>query len=364
MNTRLVEILPRKNYAADYTELIDINLVDPISKLFITYEPDCAGLAGNAVGHPVRGIEKIELVDGSDVLLSLNGAEAHAIDFYHNWVQTLTELRYLIGNYSKVVIPLNFGRFPFDEEYAIDPARHNNLQLRIKIDIGACMEGNDDGYLTVLGEVFDQKQIAAKGFLMTKEVKQYTLANSSHEYTDLPLDYPYKQLFVRAQRYGTSPEDQIDTLKLSEDQDKKIPINGLTLNQIVAHVMGRYPKYHEVAVIGGNAALFYYYCAATARVYSQQSEWRPSSVAQQCATFYHVGGRFGIIMSNAGPNWQVSLQGHCPHAVVPLLPDYSNDPADWYNVSNLKSLRLDVKGAADVGTAQTAEIIAQQLRMY
>uniref|UniRef100_A0A6H1ZNQ4 Uncharacterized protein n=1 Tax=viral metagenome TaxID=1070528 RepID=A0A6H1ZNQ4_9ZZZZ len=364
MNTRMVEIFPRKNYAADFTELIDINLVDPITQLVLTYEPDCAGGVGTAVGHPVRGIEKIELVDGSDVLFSLSGAEAHAVDFYHNWAQQLGKLHYLIGNYSKVIIPLNFGRFLFDEEFAIDPAKHNNLQLRIKGDIGACMEGNDDGYLTVMGHVFDQKTVSPRGFIMTKEVKQYTLANSSHEYTDLPLDFPYKQLFLRAQRYGTAPEDQIDTVKLSEDQDKKIPINGLTMTQIIDHVMGKYPTYHEPMVIGGNAAMFYYFCAPTSRVYSQVSEWRPSTGAYQCATFYQAGGRFGIIMSTAGPNWQVFIQGHVPHGVVPLLPDYSNDPADWFDVGSLKSLRLDVKGAADVGTAQTAEIIAQQVRPY
>jgi len=364
MNTRLVEIFPRKNYAADATEIIDINLIDPISQLLVVIEPDCAGPAGTAVGHVVRAIEKVELVDGSDVLASLNGAEAQAIDFYHNWTAIPGRNRFLIGNYSKAVLPLNFGRYLFDDEFAVDPARHNNLQLKIKIDIGAAMEGNDDAYLTVLGQVFDQKAIAAKGFLMTKEVKQFTLVNASHEYTDLPLDYPYKQLFLRAQRYGTDPDDQVDTIKLSEDQDKKIPINSLTLKQIVDNLAGRYPLYHETILIGGNAAAFKYFCIPTREVYGVATQWRENVADQQASIFFGDGGRFSIRMAAAGPNQQVIMQGQCPHAVVPVLPDYSNDPADWYDVRALKSLRLDVKGAADVGVSQTAEIIAQQLRMY
>jgi len=364
MQTRMVEIFPRKNYTADSTELIDINLIDPISQLLLTYEPDNNPDASEAQGHPIRCIEKIDLVDGSDVLLSLSGAEAHAIDFYHNWIEPPGDIRYLTGNYSKVVAILNFGRFLFDSEFAIDPARHNNLQLKIKIAIAGGGDHSNDGYLTVMAQVFDQKQIAAKGFLMTKEVKQYTLANASHEYTDLPLDYPYKQLFFRAQRYGIKPRYQIDTLKLSEDQDKKIPINGLTLAQIIDNLAARWPKYHEMILSAGSIAAFTRHCVCSDDCYGQSTEWRAVQAGTIASLYSIAGGSFTISASVAGPNQQIFIQGRCPHAVVPLLPDFSNDPADWYDVRNLKSLKLDVKGAADVGTAQTAEIIAQQLRMY
>jgi len=364
MNTRMVEIFPRKNYTADFTELIDINLVDPISRLVVTYEPDCNAPAGAAVGHPVRCITKIELVDGSDVIFSLNGAEAQAVDFLHNWAQPPGDIRYLTGNYSKVNIGLNFGRYLFDTDFAIDPARHNNLQLKISGDINGGSEGADDGYLTVIGHVFDQKTIAAKAFLMTKEVKQYTVAAASHEYTDLPLDWPYKQLFLRAQRYGTFPTEQIDTVKLSEDQDKKIPINSLTLKQIVDVLAGFLPRYREPILVSGSTSAWYYYCAPTVDVYGVGTEWRTNQAAGTMSIYEGDGGRFSFDYSAMGPNSQVILDGILPHAVVPLLPDYSNDPADWYDVRNLKSLRLDVKGAADVGTSQTAEIIVQQARNY
>ena len=364
MQTRKVEIFPRKNYTADFTEIIDINLVDPISRLVVTYEPDCAGGAGAAVGHPVRCITKIDLVDGSDVLLSLSGAQAHGIDFLHNWKQPPGDVRFLAGSYSKVNIGLNFGRYLFDDQMAIDPAKHNNLQLKISGDINGGMEGADDGYLTVMGDVFDQKAISTLGFLMTKEVKQYTLGNASHEYTDLPLDYIYKQLFFRAQRYGVFPTEQIDTIKLSEDQDKKIPINNLTLKQIVDTLAGFLPRYREVIVVGGLTSNPYYFCAPTVDVYGVTTEWRQATASGVASIYEGDGGRFSHDASAAGPNWQCFLEGLMPHAVIPLLPDYSNDPADWYDVRALKSLRLDVKGAADVGTAQVAEIIAQQYRTY
>jgi len=360
----MVEIFPRKSYSADFTELIDINLVDPISKLVVVYEPLCAGGTGVAVGHAVRGIEKIEVVDGSDVLMSLSGAETHAIDYYHNKAVPYGKMHYLTGNYSKAVLALNFGRALYDAELALDPARHNNLQLKIKGDISAAMEGSTAGYLSVMAHVFDQKQVSPRGFLMAKEAKQFTLVNSSHEYTDLPLDHPYKQLFLRAQRYGTNPSDQINTIKLSEDQDKKIPINGLTLMQIIDSLSGKYPLYHEGIVIGGNATAFNYFCAPTQRTYGVATEWRTTGAGGTASIFPLGGGRFSFYSSASGPNWQLLLQGSCPHGVVPLLPDFSNDVADWYDVRNLRSLRLDVLGAADVGTSQTAEIIAQQLRLY
>jgi hypothetical protein len=364
MNTRLVEVYPRKDYTADFTEIIDINLVDPISKLVVTYEPDCAAPAGVAAGHPVRCITKIELVDGSDVLFSLNGAEAHAVDFFNTRCIPPGRIRYLNGQYHKVNIGMNFGRFLFDPDMAIDPKRHNNLQLKITGDINGGSEGADDGYLTVFAHVFDQKMVSPKGFLMTKEVKQYTMVNGSHEYTDLPLDYVYKQLFLRAQRYGTAPDDQVDTIKLSEDQDKKIPINSIDLKQWIDVLAGYWPKYTEMILVAALTVATNYFCAPTRDVKGVCTEWRSAQAGGTASIYSGAGGRFSHDGSAAGPNWQCLLEGKIPHGTVPLLPEYSNDPADWYDVRGLKSLRLDVKGAADVGTSQTAEIIVQQLRNY
>jgi len=365
MNTRLVEIFPRKNYTVDATEIIDLNLSDPISQLLVIAEPDSNNTGvDNVIGHPVRCLEKIELVDGSDVLYSLNGAQAQGVDFYHNWKVPFNDIRF-INNYSIVVARLNFGRYLFDSDFALDPARHNNLQLKIKLDIDGGADHSDDLYLSVLGQVFDQKVIAAKGLLTTKELKQYTLVASSHEYTDLPTDAIYKQLFLRAQAYLYAPSTQIDTIKLSEDQDKKIPINGLSMDQLIQSIVDTYGEYEESILVPAQSTdPFYYFCTPTEKNRFNATEWRQSCQDSTASCFFGDGGKFSFDPSAVNRNYQIRARGFIPHGVIPLLPDFSNDVADWYDVANLRSLRIDVKGGAALLASSVAEIIAQQLRMY
>ena len=87
MNYRYATILAEKSLSTKGTETIPINIQDPISRLEIGWHPtlnDNAMLAALAVG-----ISKIELVDGSDVLHSLNGRANQALCIYDRRVPTM-----------------------------------------------------------------------------------------------------------------------------------------------------------------------------------------------------------------------------------------------------------------------------------
>jgi hypothetical protein len=364
MNYRLATILAREQHTADTTKVIDIDLQDPISQLSVTYEPDNNGSGANATAHPAKCIEKIELVDGSDVLFSLSGQEAQAVDFYDRNKVNPSIMCYLSGMYSEMVFNMNFGRHLWDEMYAFDPRKFTNPQLKITLNIDGGGDEANDGYLTVLAHTFDQRGISPVGFLMNKELKAFTLANSSHEYTDLPTDYPYRQIFLRAQRYGTGPEYQIDIVKLTEDSDKKIPLQH-TMSQILRNVVQQWDPYEEWILVASNTTTGeYYYCTPAYWPGFSNSQWRAAAVAVGTSQYEGDGGRFKHSASTVNLNVDVHCRGWAPHAVVPLLPKFGEDAALWYDVSNLGSLKLDVLGGSGVGTAQTAEIITQQLRKY
>ncbi|GAJ12142.1 unnamed protein product, partial [marine sediment metagenome] len=216
MNYRLAKILARKKYEADAVEPIDINLQDPVSQMVIISER--LGFGGsNELGHPAKCIPKIELIDGSDVLYSLSGVEAQAVDFYHNKREPANRRTGLTGSYDSQVILMNFGRVLWDPMLAWDPKKFTNPQLKISIDLDASEASTTALYMTVLAYIFDEKMITPSGFLMHKEIKSWSLADGTHEYTDLPTDYPYRKLFLRAQEYDAGPIDQIEQIKLSED---------------------------------------------------------------------------------------------------------------------------------------------------
>lgn len=364
MRYRLATLWPRANYAADKSEVIDIDLIDPISRLVVMYEPDNNGSGANATAHPAKCISKIELVDGSDVLYSLTGQEAQAVDFYDRDKMPPNSLWYLGGCYSKQIFNVNFGRKLFDPELAFDPTKFRNPQLKVSIDIDAGGDESNDGYLTVIAHLFDERSASPFGFLMTKEVKDYSLGVSSHEYTDLPLDFPYKQLFLRAQKYGTQIQELIDTVKISQDVDRKIPLNH-TMLQIIQNMLDEWSLCEEeILVMTDTTTGEYFYCTPTNEVFFASSQWRAAAQAQGSAQFGGDGGRFTHSNSAVNCNVSVFVKGSVPHAVVPLLPRLSEDDKEGYDVSGIKSLKLDVLTLAAAAVTDSAQIISQQIRRY
>ncbi|GAJ22011.1 unnamed protein product, partial [marine sediment metagenome] len=195
MNYRLATILAREDVSADGTKVIDLNLVDPVSQFQIVYE-SLGVSSGSPDGLAAQCVTKIELVDGSDVLYSLTGAQAQAADYYHRKVEPANQNVYLKDMNAEMVFNMNFGLHLFDPLYAFDARKFTNPQLKITIDMGLGGCTSVHGYLTVLANIFDEKVVTPTGFLMHKEIKDYALGAGTHEYTDLPTDYPYRKLFI------------------------------------------------------------------------------------------------------------------------------------------------------------------------
>ena len=93
MNYKWSEILSAETYAAAGTKVIDIDLSDPISRLSILMKATNNG--GVPTDHPAKIIKKVELVDGSDVLMSLSGMDIQALNHYANAIQAYANLIYL-----------------------------------------------------------------------------------------------------------------------------------------------------------------------------------------------------------------------------------------------------------------------------
>jgi len=361
MNYRLATLYARGAILSDLTVDIDVDVKDPISQIVIVYDT-LNGATATADGYPAACVTKIELIDGSNVLYSLSGVAAQAVDFYHNQREPANHVRYLGANYSHSIMNLNFGRYLYDPELALNPAQFGNLKLRITIDRNAGGHSSVAGLLAVFAHMFDEKVVSPVGFLMHKEIKSYTLANSTHEYTDLPLDYPYRKLLIRAQRAGVEPHFQIDNIKLSQDVDKVVPFN-LTMNDIIRTIVSQTRPYREGILGNGTSAGAYFYCVPSYMVTFGGALWRNGAETYSANFYDGDGGRFRERQGTSGPNWSVNIAGWLPHAVVDIPFGMQNDIADWYNVSGIGNLKLDITGGGSVGTAY-AQIMLQQLRRY
>lgn len=362
MNYRLATIMPVKTVDDSGTQIIDINLADPISQIVIKHDP----VQGNpvaAIAHPCATITKIELLDGSDVLFSLNGHEALAAAFYHRHKEPIRIYWQLAGFSQNLTYFLNFGRYLYDPRFALDPKKFTNLQLKITYDEDAADTNGTTSTMAVLAHLFDDKVVEPEGFLMHKELKDYALAANTHEYTDLPTDYPYRKLFARIQKLGTGIEFCFNNIKLSEDNDKKVPLNH-SITDVLYSIVANAPLYKEWIICEGIAAGTYIFNTPTYWPTFSATVWSDSISATDMAVYQGDGGRAIVYQDPAVRNVQVLCQGWCPHSVIEIPFGLQDDPDDWYDVTKLGSLVLDIQSAGSVDSGDNCQIFLQQLRKY
>lgn len=363
MNYRIATVLARKAVSTDYTETIDLNLVDPVSQFQIIYESTGAG-SGPPDALAAACVTGIELIDGSDVFYSLSGQEAQAADFYHRKVEPANQNVYLSGNNAEMVFNMNFGRFLWDPVLAFDPRKFTNPQLKITIDRDAGGQESTAGYLTVLANIFDEKAVTPSGFLMHKEIKDYALGEGTHEYTDLPTDYPYRKLFLKSLVPGTGTEWCFANIKLSEDNDKRIPLNH-SIADILRMIVGQGPPYREKQVQAPGGSSGYFFCTPAYWPKVNANNWADSAFTEAITVWGGDGGRGMLYASSSIPNAMIDIEGYCPHGVIELPFGIQDDVADWYDVSKVGSLKLDVTSGGGMGSAsETCQVFLQQHRTY
>lgn len=230
---RDVFIEDQKTLEDSETPTIDLKVIDPISALTIMYVAR-NGSVTNLNNHLHDNVSKIELVDGSDVLHSLSMLQNIALNFYEQGGKMPP---YFLSekptDYQWEMATIFFGRYLGDRDYYLDPTKFRNLQLKPTHNLGSVRDVGTDsfesgtGRLSVIAHIMEEVGAPA-GFMMAKNHYDWTTAASGDERIDLPRDYPYRLLMVRAFESQVSFASNITDLKLSIDQDKRIPFDMKT----------------------------------------------------------------------------------------------------------------------------------------
>lgn len=361
MNYRMSKIFAQKTYAADFSEIIDINLADPISRIYIGFGALQASSGAGSTAHWAKGLKKIELVDGSDVLFSLDGEELYGAQFFQNKVPPSDWLNYLQGNYPDITFYMDFGRWLWDPELAIVPKQFKNLQLKIESQATYCGAAGTLPRMEVFAALFDQKEVSPKGFLQTKRIRQYTMAASSHEYTDLPTDYKLRKLMIRALVPGTELVQVIENIKLSEDHDKRVICDD-NPSKIIRMFGEENRQYHEGMYGQNDGSARIYHCTPSDRGQVVACPWKITA-DNPFSTYGIVGQQFKLIATGGG-NWNAFLSGYCPMSMLSIPLGNEMDLDDWFDPTTLKNLRVDILTSATGASPYLANIIIQQFRPY
>jgi len=361
MNYRYATVLAEKALAGAGTETIDLNLQDPISRIEIGYHVTLADTA--MLAALVSPIIKVELVDGSDVLHSLSGVENQALCIYDRRVPTMNHAELIMGADCYATLGIDFGRFLYDPELAFDPTKFRNPQLKIthnRLLVGATTATH---LIEVFAHCFDEKVISPVGFLMSKEHKAYTLgAAAAYEYTDLPTDFPIRQMIIRAYLTQEGPKNIVDTIKLSEDNDKRIPID-CGLEAYIRRMKGVWPLLQEGCTEYGHGAGTYdKYVTPTDHMTAYMGMGIGGTNVPYLGDY--IKGGFVQRLCSVGAMMVLGfVTGYLPHHCIQFPFGRQDDLDDWYDVTKVGSLKLRLLSKA-AGSGGTVGVILQQLRRY
>jgi len=358
MKYRYAELLAGTDVGAAGTKNVDINIPDPITKIQVKMEgivpADCT-----MIEHPATMISKIELVDGSDVLYSLTGLQAQAIDILDTGRQNLGSGSIVPAWGLNSIYNMNFGRYLWDERLAFDPKRFKNPQLKITFDEDAPIADIATNDLVVIAECFDEKVINPEGFLMHKEVKEYTPTANAVERIEIPRDYPIRKVYVQARVVDLWLGGIVAHLELEEDNRKHVmfDMDNEEFEYYLKQVCPMYME-HFCIDLDNTSGKTVWHCP-TQGLCVDGAAYAASAVLAAVAfgpdNDYKCGDNIGV--------QNICIKGHIPHGVICLPQGDQQDVEDWWQAQE-HDATLRVTAGASIGAAETFYVLTQQFRHY
>lgn len=355
-------MLYRKTYLESRTVLAnagerttDVNVLDPVTVLGVEFR--CAnGATSNIANLMADCIEAIEVIDGSNVLYSLDGHEALAMacpQLGRMPDQLVSETPLVTQN---LLVPIMFGRYVGDTELSFDPTRFKNPQVRIKWNLATNQAVGTAGFATgglrytLLAHVMEGAP-APRGFLMHKQHYTYTTA-AGVEYIDLPNDYPYRGLLLRGDLAAYALYSVISRLKLNCDAGKFVPFDMRMTDLMRANSMlyGPYSYQHGLYVSDDTTVFFIL-------KYDERLAFTMYSL-DDCVFRYtnESMGEGKLYVDSTGSAEttdyvvKAAVSGYSPFRTIYLPFGRQDDPADWFPAPQFGSVRLEATGAVAAGT--------------
>jgi len=193
------------------------------------------GSSYNEDNHIHDIVKTIEVVDGAKKYHSVTGKQEHIL----NWA-SLRKIPIVHMDETKSVTQYGqflvmFGRYIGDPLYYLDVDKLSNPKLYVDFNIANVRAAGVDAFTSTTGAIsvraiVDQEKVglAQKGYLRAIEQYKWTTAASGDEKIELPVDYPYRMIALRAYKQNSDPLGGINKVKLAFDAPKYEYMNEYT----------------------------------------------------------------------------------------------------------------------------------------
>jgi len=248
-----------------------------------------------------------------------------------------------------------------------DPRSFRNPQLKVTFDeatvraAGATGFVSDSFNLTIEAHLMEE---AAKpsGWLMAKDLYDFTALASGDEQVEMPTDYPYRMVMVRAYEAGTDLRSVLTNYKLSCDGGKFIPFDSHVRSLV--NRMGELfrPTWKAGYDVGDNGDTFQTWIGidigqaihshTASRIVTASSFW-PGQFTVNVYT------DAGVAANDCTQHWK--CDGWCPHNLLLIPFGRLGERAEWFNAPQYGTVKLYLT-QGDAGAE--VNVCVQQLRTY
>lgn len=357
-STREVELLRKESIATAGTKTLDVGLSDPITALDVIVKKTNSNRT--PIAHPGKIIKGIEVIDGADVLFSMNGQDAIALEFYQSGNIPGAMTNYEVGQWSMVHARISFGREMWDEIFALDPKRFSNVQIKIEHDIALGGSTGTVGDLSVYAHVFDEKIIEPRGFLLSKEIYSFLPVANAWVYISIPTDYPVRALMWGANECEDGPEYNLANIKIDEADGKHVLLESET-ERYMFQTAARDPIYMEHIICkpsAGDTMLEHFAAPHWERCPSYMSETTGQDMA-----YLSAAGCLYSAMNESGGIMEGFATGHVPFGQV-FVPFGSLKGEDYWDIRKSGSGKLALQAGGTPDVDEYVRVFCQQVRGY
>ncbi len=362
--TRKAIIDAARDYGTAGTEVIDIMVKEQISRISII--ASFTNITVSVMLAAVAAcIPKIELVDGSKIIMSTSAARLIAFNYFDHKQMPHDALSLTVGDTFEFTVHLDFGRFLFDPVYALRPEMFSNLQLKITWDEDACNTSVVVNSIGVYADIDDQPPGgAAKGYMRIQDQYSYAMAASSHEFPRLPSDEIIKRIIVQPFSDDHAPSAMLTNVKVDIDNGRFLPYDIPVPKHI--KYLTKYPditrKYTMDAVVTAKT------------IYAAMSEDVGIVIVYDGTAFVTAQSLFAVAtITGALIELAASLDiaaltaiisGKLPYHCIPF--DFGDEylVESWLNMDARANFRLDIEASSDADSGDTCTVSLQTVRMY
>jgi len=366
--TRLVYL--QNDYAlADSGEFVfPIGSDDVITRLDIEMKAT-NGATNNKAVTIADVITSVDIMDGSEPILSLSGVELAGMTIARNnrWVAGVISETLSVVQIMRFSI--DFGRWYGDNQLALDLSKHTNVQLRFKWNLAAITAVGATGFVTATGKLTVIAHIVEGGgnpigYLSMKRHALFTSLASGVQPIPLPTDKIIKAIGIRSYEAATGLLSGISHVKLLNNEGKEVPID-LDVDDFLDSLVNVWPPFTYRHIFHGQDTNVLYtllkyrdQVALGAENHLLNAQYINTGIGQ--GTLNLTTGTTGVgLATDSIVNAIVT--GYLPFSMAYWQFGTYDDPSSYLNTLLYKSLRLELT-QNNAGAATS--VILEQLNNY